>query len=352
MLGRHVMHPRSAGDIDDAWLGGVLGAAVAIESAEPVAAGVGLLGAVVAVRLRDGRRFYVKLPSPDARTRAITRRFGYDAREAGSYRDLLDGAGLPTPRCRAVLDGDDGPILVLDALEAHRPADQLAGATPAQAHAAAALAASVHARFWDSPALAACSWLPGPTDPVVAMYGELFALTWGPFCDLVDDLVPADHLHAAERAIDRFADVCAAFARAPRTLVHGDFRLDNLLFTEQGDAAVLDWQLAAWGRGPYDLAFFAAGSVEPEVLARIEDDLLVTYHAALVDHGVTGYSFDACRHDYLGGLVQNLPNPVTALVAVPPGNERGARLLRENARRSLATVARHGAELARWTARR
>ncbi len=348
MLGPCPVHPRSAEEIDATWLGAALGAPVEIVRCAPVGAGVGLLGALAHVMVADGRELYVKMPSPDPRTRAITRQFGYDAREAGAYRFLLDGAGLRTPRCHAVIDAPDGPILVLDAL-CGAPADQLRGATAAEALAAAELAAAVHARFWNAPALAVCPWLPVPTDAVVTMYEQLFAMTWEPFGALVDGVVPAEQLAAAERAMTRFGAVCEGFATAPRTLVHGDYRLDNLLFDETGRAGVLDWQLAAWGRGPYDLAFFVSGSVEPGLLAEIEDDLLAAYHAALVAHGVTGYDLAACRHDYLGGLVLNQPNPVTALVAVPAGNERGAQLLRANARRALATAARHVDALAAWS---
>jgi hypothetical protein len=76
--------------------------------------------------------------------------------------------------------------------------------------------------------------------------------------------------------------------------------------------------------------------------------MIARYHARLVENGVEHYDLAACRRDYLGALVMNLPNPVTALVAVPPGNERGAQLLRENARRALATVARHVTSLSSW----
>ena len=334
--------------LDDEWFTAALGEPVHVRARTAVGAGVGLLGSLVRVELADGRRLVVKAPSTDPQVRAIAGHFGYYAREAGAYRVLLAGAGLPTPNCHAVVDSPRGPVLVLDDLATHHPADQLAGATTAQAHAAAALLADVHARFWDDPRLAVCPWLPGPTDPVIEVYGHLFERTWDAFVGLVDGLVPAAHLAAAESVIGRFGTVLSAFSHAPRTLVHGDYRLDNLLFTADGTAAVLDWQLAAWGRGAYDLAFFASGSIDPELLAGLEDDLLAGYHGRLVARGVTGYALEACRYDYLGGLVMNLPNPVTALVAVPPGNERGARLLRENARRALATVARHAASLSSW----
>jgi aminoglycoside phosphotransferase (APT) family kinase protein len=175
----------------------------------------------------------------------------------------------------------------------------------------------------------------------VAGYGRLFDLTWDTFRSMVAGLVPAEHLSIATRVMTRFANVCRAFAEAPRTLVHGDFRLDNLLFGDEGAATAIDWQLAAWGRGPYDLAFFLAGSLETDVRRAIEDDVVDRYHAGLVARGVTDYALEQCRHDYRLGHVLNLPNPVTALVAVSGGNERGAALLRANARRALAAVADH-----------
>jgi aminoglycoside/choline kinase family phosphotransferase len=339
------MDPACATDVDAEWLGAALGEPVDIDTVTDVGAGVGLLANVARVALTDGRRLIVKLPSTDDRARNIAHQFGYYAREAGAYRYLLANAPVPTPRCYAIVDGPRGPVLVLEDLTTHAGADQLEGATPARALAAADLLGDLHAAFWNHPVLATCSWLPGPTDAVVTMYDQLFAMTWQPFCAQVADLVPDAHLRAAEAVIAQFAEVCAEFAHAPRTLVHGDFRLDNLLFATDGTAAAIDWQLAAWGRGAYDLAFFASGSVDDAVLADIEESLLARYHERLVADGVEGYDLATCRRDYLRGLVMNLPNPVTALVAVPPGNERGAQLLRENARRALATIARHEASL-------
>ena len=45
-------------------------------------------------------------------------------------------------------------------------------------------------------------------------------------------------------------------------LVHGDYRLDNLMFPERGDGVVaLDWQTLAIGPPGRDLAYFLATSV-------------------------------------------------------------------------------------------
>ena len=347
------------GGPDAGWLGDILArngwidAGVAELSVTELGVGVGLLGSVRRVRLRYERpvaaaglrnpaSVVVKLPSDNPANRAIAEHFGYHARELGVYRHLLPRPGVATPTCYATDETADGlPVLVLEDLGQHRHGDQVAGASEAEALAAAALLGSIHAAFWDDPRLRRQRWLPGPTDPVVAGYGELFAMTWPTFLQRHADGIDSQHLATAAVAIDRFSEVCSRFAHGVVTLVHGDYRLDNLLFSPSGDAIALDWQLAAWGRGPYDLAFFAAGSIETELRRRIEVLLVDTYHDALAAGGVGGYRRSDCWDDYRFGLVMNLPNPVTAAVAVDPGNHRGASLLAANASRALAAVHDH-----------
>ncbi|HEX7096712.1 MAG TPA: phosphotransferase [Acidimicrobiales bacterium] len=317
-----------------------------VVSAEPLGQGVGLLSSLTRVRFADGSSVVVKAPAGDATARAIAVRFGYYAREAGTYRWLLPRPGVRAPRCHAVLDEPHGPVLVLEDLGHLRSGDQLAGASVDDAFRAAEQLAVLHAAFWDDPVLAACTWLPGPTDPVIAGYGELFALTWDSFTARLAGRAPDEHFAAAQRAIGLFDDVCRRFADAPRTLLHGDARLDNLLFEPDGSAIAIDWQLAAWGRGVYDLALFSAGSLETDVRRACEDELVERYHRALVERGVTRYTLEECRRDYRLAHVLNLPNPVTALVAVPTANERARMMLEANARRALAAVADHEPMLA------
>ena len=46
-------------------------------------------------------------------------------------------------------------------------------------------------------------------------------------------------------------------ARAPMTLVHGDFRTGNFMVTPAGLSAVLDWEFAHWGAPAEDLAWIS-----------------------------------------------------------------------------------------------
>ena len=51
-------------------------------------------------------------------------------------------------------------------------------------------------------------------------------------------------------------------ATEPTTMVHGDWRADNLLFEPDGSVAALDFQLIGTGRGTYDLAYFVTQSLD------------------------------------------------------------------------------------------
>lgn len=352
------MAVRSADDIDPAWLERVLAGAgfdgVWIDDlrVETIAQGAGLLATVARVTAvhqhdRAPRSLIVKLPADDARTRSIADQFGYYRREAGAYQHLLhdcDRSELRTPLCYGVVDEALGPVLVLEDLP-HAPGDQLQGATREQALSAATLLATIHSRFWNREDLDRYDWLPGPNDEAIAGYRRLFDLTWPMFVNRFGHDIPREQLGAAERAITRFDDVIARFAAAPTTLVHGDFRLDNLLFSpsefdpDAPDAHVIDWQLAARGRGPYDLAFFMAGSMGANQRRIHERAVVERYHGYLQLGGVIDYSLEECFADYYRGHIMNLPNPITAAVAVPPGNDRGRELLIVNARRALAALA-------------
>ncbi len=334
--------PSKLADITDTWLASVLGTWSRIE-VEDLGAGVGLLGSVARVH-RLGASLgpssvIVKLPSVEPANRAIVRAFGYDVRETGFYRELAPGVDVPAPRCLAAVEGADGPVLVLEDLAGHERPDQLRGADAAQALRVAGLAARIHAAYWEDTRLTA-AWLPGPDDPRIAGYGGLFAQCW----ETAAAVVAASHeeRQAAQAAITRFDGVVRRFAQAPRTLVHGDLRLDNVLLgTGPEEDAAVDWQLAARGRGAYDLAFFASGSLEPELRRDVERDLVARWHAGLVAAGVRSYGAEDAWLDYRLGLVQNLPNPVTAIVAVRPGNQRGRALLEVNLRRALGAVRDH-----------
>jgi aminoglycoside/choline kinase family phosphotransferase len=88
-------------------------------------------------------------------------------------------------------------------------------------------------------------------------------------------------------------------------LLHGDFRLDNLLFDPGlSRVSVVDWQTLGVGLPARDLAYFTATSLDSQLRATLEKDLVDDYHRALLDYGVTDYNRETCWRDYRLGVLQ------------------------------------------------
>ena len=86
-----------------------------------------------------------------------------------------------------------------------------------------------------------------------------------------------------------YAAVLRRLGEPPRTLLHGDYRPDNmrcrqLAQREAAELVVYDWQFAAAGRGGYDLAYFLALSLPAEARRRDEARLLAEYCIAFRAH--------------------------------------------------------------------
>ncbi len=78
--------------------------------------------------------------------------------------------------------------------------------------------------------------------------------------------------------------------REPFAVVHGDYRLDNLMFGPSGeDVSALDWQNVSVGPPGRDLAYFVGTTFEAPERRRHEDALVAAYHESLLARDVVGY---------------------------------------------------------------
>lgn len=301
--------------------------------------GPGLMGRVIRASTADGLKVAAKLPSDDDQNDAVAKAFGYYRREAVFYRELADLLSGLVPSCVGVVDNPDGSASVVleDRSDLHT-ADQLEGAAPEQARQAVELLALIHSRTWGHPRLVATE-LPNPLDEQVAGFGPLFALTWPGFVTAFADLIDAEIERKAHALMDGYDDACRQLAAPPTCLVHGDFRLDNLLFAEDR-AMVVDWQLASIGAGAYDLCRFLCGSLQPPAHDHLAPQLIDLYWDRLVAGGVTDYPRDRLAADLRAAFVTYLPIPVTVAVGVASVDDRAVRLKRVLAERLCAAIRR------------
>jgi hypothetical protein len=101
-------------------------------------------------------------------------------------------------------------------------------------------------------------------------------------------------------------------------LVHGDYRLDNMLISPHDDPTltVVDWQTIKSGNPLADVAYVIASSLTPEVRKSVERDLVEDYHRRLTAAGIGNYSWEDCWNDYRRGSLSGFTIMVVAAVSV------------------------------------
>ena len=245
-----------------------------------------------------------KIPSADEATRATARAHRSYEIEVRFYQQLASELPMRTPQAfHADIDLDSYAfVLLLEDLAPAQQGDQLAGCTPDTAKVAVDELVKLHAPRWNDPSLASLEWLVRDRQVGQQSLVAFLPLLWDSFRDrYAADLGP--DVHEAGAAL--FGDLEGyVFADTqPWTIVHGDYRLDNLLFdTSPGGlgVAVVDWQTCTVGSALQDVGYFIGAGLLPEVRREVETDLVRGYHRALQRSGVD-YSWDVCWHAYRRG---------------------------------------------------
>ncbi len=250
-----------------------------------------------------------KIPAADPASRGAARAFRTYEIEASFYGQLAAGLPVCLARCyhAAYEPAPDEYVVLLEDLDPASPGDQLDGISPAQAAAAVSELAALHAAGWDRADLAALPWLNRSSPEASALMTAVLTDLYPGFRDRYAGRLEPDTVSL----IEDFLPVAARYLSAgegTRTIVHGDFRADNLLF---GGArpAVLDWQTCSFGPGPGDLSYFLGSSLPVPQRRAHERDLVRHYHAELTGRGVR-VGWDECWLDYrrlaFGGIVMTI----------------------------------------------
>lgn len=225
--------------------------------------------------------FIAKCPSADPTSRAGAALYRLYATEIGWYRDCARDAGVPCPSSYfAAIDADGEHFaLLLEDMAPLRQGDQIAGGSVTQVAAALDGAAALHA--WRPPGddWTAFGWTER-APAAGAMLATILPACFPAFRERFAGLLDADVMDLAARFIDRF-DAYLDGEGDKECLRHGDLRLDNILFDNSGNRAVLlDWQTASHGRAAVDVAYLIGTSfADPAVRSANEGALVDAYLA-------------------------------------------------------------------------
>lgn len=284
-----------------------------------------------------------KLASADLDIRAST--FGLNQNEVYFYKEIAPEVKLPTPRLYyGAADADTSlSILLLEDISNARVGDNLAGCSTEEARLAFRQIGEFHAHWWASPGVDELSWLI-PMNERRTFKPETYQRFWGMFNEKFSDQLPSPLREVAEEFGNYVGPIGDRLMARPNTMIHGDYKLDNLFFGHPGTGApltVFDWQLVAKGPGPADIAYFMARCLDPEHRRKEELGLLKDYHDCLVDNGVRGYEFDECLQDYRLAMFFPLAQTVVAGAILDFTSGRARSLISANIERLNAAVIDH-----------
>ena len=235
-----------------------------------------------------------KFPSADPKSRAtgkVTRCYEV---ESSYYRDLRDALDVGAPQCFHVERDEetDDFLLLLEDFAPCRQGDQITGCSVSEAIACVDELVRLHGPLWNSKFLSTLPWLNRSTDKDRSGSQALMQTVFVGFMDRYGDWLTTEARHVGEEFV---RDSGGYFRRElpHRTVVHGDFRLDNLLFRGDGGVGVVDFQTVTHACGAQDLAYFIGAGLTTDVRREHEQALVQRWVEGLRGYNVTLSSDDA-----------------------------------------------------------
>lgn len=261
--------------------------------------------------------------------------------ELAFYRDIAPV--LPdrlVPRCFEAIEATDTSVwhlLLEDLTDSHFIATEWPlPPTLEQCESIVQAQARFHAAWWDDPRLGVSigSWRnTNAFDQNLRGFAERFAR----FTDRFGEMMPPERRDLYQRLLDQAPRLLARYhSRRNLTIIHGDAHSWNFFLPRDGgsdDVRLIDWEGWNIDTATDDLAYMMAMLWYPDRRRRMERPLLDLYHAALLDHGVSGYDRQALDDDYRLSVLWLITRPVEQAM-----NNIGPRVWWNNLERIMLAV--------------
>ncbi|MFN3257239.1 MAG: aminoglycoside phosphotransferase family protein [Ilumatobacter sp.] len=362
--------PTTTSQITTDWLTAVLqesgtipaSVSVATATVDPQAGGIGFMGEVGKLTLTyDGdagaapTSMIAKFATQSPEVAALMHPTRVFEREHRFYERIAATSPVRTPEVYHVTcdvadtAADEQYLLLLEDLGGLTLGDQLAGVSPEQAEAALVGLAKHHARFWNGAGLEDAPFIPVINGPLNKAGQGIYEASLPGFTAVFGDVLRPEMVPIAEAYGNNHPKMLDRFAAMPHTLVHFDYRADNLFFEggagePTGDVVVIDWQSISVGGGAADVGYFMGQNLSTADRREHEDRLLHRYHDTLVDNGVTDYPFEQFFDDYRLAVVYGWVIPVFAVGSLDSSSERAVALWTAVIERVQDAIFDHGAQ--------
>ena len=298
----------------------------------PIGEGVGMMSSMSIIELEwEGSTnlpssLVLKLAAENETNRAVSQQFNLYLKEVSYYKDLAPRTTARSPRVYASeIDEEHNFFLLMEDVSSYRMGSQVEGATVEECELCIDFLVNLHASFWNQ--LNGIIWLPNMSGSDNAKNMALGCEAgWPQLQKIFGKFVPDNIEAERERYLEAIPSLQAQLDQHPKTLIHGDFRMDNMLFgqaPEHDSLLVVDFQGPLKGNGIHDVGYLLSHSAKTEVRREHERNLIERYSSGLIDAGVKDYSFEKAWNDYRIGVLYSWTVAVVIAGTMDPANDRG-----------------------------
>tara|TARA_B110000879_G_C11128887_1_gene495123 strand:+ start:716 stop:1774 length:1059 start_codon:yes stop_codon:yes gene_type:complete len=298
----------------------------------PMGEGVGMMSSMSIIELEwEGSTnlpssLVLKLAAENETNRTVSQQFNLYLKEVSYYKDLAPRTTARSPRIYASeIDEEHNFFLLMEDVSSYRMGSQVEGATVEECELCIDFLINLHASFWNQ--LNGISWLPNMSGSDNAKNMALGCEAgWPQLQEIFGNFVPDNIEAERERYLEAVPRLQTQLDQHPTTLIHGDFRMDNMLFgqaPEHDSLLVVDFQGALKGNGIHDVAYLLSHSAKTEVRREHERNLIERYSSGLINAGVKDYSFEKAWNDYRIGVLYSWTVAVVIAGTMDPANDRG-----------------------------
>lgn len=323
--------PDTIDDVTTEWVAGALGSRVDSMSAEQIGVGIGVSSAVYRLTLQgDGpASIILKLPALDEAAVFTSSMLRMYIREVRFFAELAADCPIRVPQSYygEVDEETSRFVQLMEDMGSLRVIDQNEGMTIADAERAVDALAGWHAHWW------------GAADPIVErgtamalsdpIYGAVLPMVFAEGWEKVNAEMTVDPavLAVGPGWIDALPRLLTALDTAPTTITHGDYRADNMLFTDDNELVLLDFQLTGRATASYDLAYLITQSLGIADAEANEAALFERWVAALIAHGVSEAETSQLWESYRVAALFCLVYPIVASRGMDLTDERQYQLI-------------------------
>lgn len=284
-----------------------------------------------------------KYASTNPVNRAAANGFHVYEREVRFFAEINARTTARTPRCYFARLEAENYLVLMEDLGTYRVGSQAAGAGLVDTQLAIDQLARLHAPFWAR--VDDLDWVPHihgsyHADAMVVMARN----GWDNMVKVFGAQVPAAVRAGRDPLLAAIPTLQAQMDTGPITLVHGDFRLDNLLFGDvagQDPVVILDWQGPLLCKGIVDVAVLLGQNTHIETRRAHEQALIRRYAELLQSMGVT-YDFETAWEDYLDALLYQWCYCATITGALDSSNAASSAWMSQCVARQCAATIDHG----------